>query len=466
MLLLVFWKYLSVDNMIQVSLKDIANVLNAELHGADVRFHGVSINTRDISANNLFIAIKGATFDGHQFIADAKEAGAVAAVVSCATDIDIPHIVVPDTTLAMGQIAKFWREQVNIPFIGITGSCGKTTTTQMTGAILNQVSATLVPKGNKNNQWGVPITLFRLSAHDQFAVIEMGADRPGEIKYLTEIVQPNVSIITNVAPVHLEVSEGIGFDSIDGVFKEKSEIFRTLSKDGTAIVCADDTYFPQWQQMLSDKKLISFGLSEQANVRATNLQANSNMQYRFDLVTPQGNIAIQLSSLGRHNVVNALAAAAACLAVGVSLEVIQLGLADVPVVSGRMIKMAAKNGAVLIDDSYNSNVRSANAVLDMLHEQAGKTIAILGDMLEMGVAGPAAHRQVGEYAKSLHIDHFFALGEQAKSMAEGFGAEAKHFMTHEALIATVMPLLDEDTILVVKGSFGMSMDKIVIGLKK
>ena len=452
--------------MIQVSLKDIAKVLNAELHGADVRFHGVSINTRDISANNLFIAIKGANFDGHQFIADAKEAGAVAAIVSCAIDIDIPHIVVPDTTLAMGQIAKFWREQMNIPVIGITGSCGKTTTTQMTGAILNQVGATLVPEGNKNNQWGVPITLFQLSTEKQFAVIEMGADRPGEIKYLADIVQPDVSIITNVAPVHLEVSQGIGFGSIVGVFKEKSEIFYALPKDGTAIVCADDVYFSQWQEMLGDKKLISFGLSAQAHVRATNLQANHDMQYRFDLVTPQGNVAIQLSSLGRHNVVNALAAAAACLAVGVSLDVIQLGLSQVPVVSRRMIKMAAKNGAVLIDDSYNSNVRSANAVLDMLYEQSGKKIAILGDMLEMGDAGPAAHRQVGEHAKSLHIDYFFTFGEQAKAMAEGFGIGAEHFMEHDALIAAVLPLLDNETVLVIKGSLGMNMDKIVTGLKK
>ena len=450
--------------MIQFTLAQLSEILQQPLHGESVTVTGISIDTRAIVPGNLFIAIVGATFDGNDFVAQAHAAGAVAAIVSRPIECDIPHIIVPNTTIAMGDIARAWRRQAKIPFVGITGSCGKTTTTQMTGAILNVVGPTLVPQGNKNNQWGVPLTLFQLQPEHRYAVIEMGADRPTEIQYLASIAQPTISVITNVAPVHLEVSEGIGFGSVDGVFNEKSEIFRALGPDGIAVVCADDAYYPQWQMLLANTQYISFGFNASADVRAAKLQPNEQMQYAFDLITPKGEIRVQLSALGRHNVVNALAASAVALALDIPLSVIAEGLGQVPTVARRMIRLLTQQGAILIDDSYNSNVRSAKSVLEMLCEQAGTRIAVLGDMLEMGELSEAAHREVGEYAKQMGIDHFYAFGKAARFMAEGFGAEAKHFTDVNELIAVLNAEVDANTVLVVKGSHGMGMDRIVQAL--
>ncbi len=451
--------------MINLTLRQVVQTLRAEFTGKDANFNGVSIDTRTLKKGNLYFAIVGAVLDGHDFIEAAKQAGAVAVVVQRKVKLNLPQIIVADTTLALGILAHYWRMQFTIPIVGITGSCGKTTTTQMTGAILKQLGKTLIPEGNRNNQWGVPLTLFRLHRHHQFAVIEMGADRPGEIRYLANIVKPTISIITNVAPVHLEVSEGVGFGSIDGVFQEKSEIFKALPPHGIAIVNADDPFYPQWQALLQQQGGISFGY-QNGDVTAKNLKSNDNMQYTFNLVSPAGDIAIRLSSLGRHNIVNALAASAAAIALQVPLEQIKLGLANVPTVSRRMIRLAAKKGAVLIDDSYNSNLKSALAVLEMLADHKGPTIAILGDMREIGAQSAKFHRQVGEYAKNLGINHLYAYGTEAKMMAVGFGEGAYHFIDADELIAQVLPNLNAKTLVIVKGSLGMKMDYIVKALEQ
>ena len=451
--------------MIKLTLKQVAQLLNAQLIGTDAQFYGVSIDTRTLEKNNLYFAIAGAVADGYDFVVAAQQAGAAAVVVQRKVEIDLPQIIVPDTTLALGTLAHYWRLQFAIPIVGITGSCGETTTTQMTGAILSQMGTTLVPQGNRNNQWGVPLTLFRLQAQHKFAAIEMGADRPGEIKYLAAIVKPTVAIITNVAPVHLEVSKGVGFGSIDGVFQEKSEIFKALADSGTAIVNADDHFYSAWQRLLQQHKTISFGY-QNAEVTARNLTANEKMQYAFDLVTPQGEITVELSSLGRHNVMNALAASAAASALQIPLEKIKAGLANVPTVARRMIRLTAKKDAVLIDDSYNSNLKSASAVLEMLADHNGPTIAILGDMREIGAQSANFHRQVGAYAKKLGIDHFYAYGEDAKMMAAGFGAEAHHFINADELVAHVLPHLTAKTLVIVKGSLSMKMDYIVKALQQ
>ena len=452
--------------MITLTLKTTATILNAKLaDNSNLEFCGVSIDTRTLQPGNLYVAIQGAALDGHEYVAAAKQAGAVAVVVSHKVEVELPQILVSDTTIALGQLARYWRQQFSFPIVGITGSCGKTTTTQMTGSILGEVGPTLVPDGNRNNQWGVPLTLFRLNAEHRFAVIEMGADRPGEIKYLASIVRPDVAIITNVAPVHLQVSEGVGFGSIDGVFNEKSEIYKALLPSGTAIVCTDDYFYPQWQSLLAKQTVLSFGYKNAA-VSATHLQVNANIQYSFTLTTPSGQVDIHLSSLGRHNIVNALAASAAALALEVPLTKIQAGLAHVPTVARRMIRLAAKKGAVLIDDSYNSNLKSALAVLEMLADHKSVTVAIFGDMREIGEQSAAFHRQVGAYAKQLGINHFYAYGTEAQMMAKGFGVGAKHFTDQDALIADVQWHLNQDTLLVVKGSLGMKMDYIVKALQQ
>jgi UDP-N-acetylmuramoyl-tripeptide--D-alanyl-D-alanine ligase len=375
-----------------------------------------------------------------------------------------PQIIVANTTLALGLLAKYWREQFAIPIVGITGSCGKTTTTQMTGAILRQIGPTLVPIGNKNNQFGVPLTLFNLNAGHQYAVIEMGADRGGEIKYLANIVQPTVSIITLVAPVHLQVTEGIGFGSLDGVYQEKTEIYKVLQDAGIAIVNRDDAFYPKWHELLRDKKVITFGYTPDADVHATDFIANADFRYTFNLMVHDQCVSITLSSLGKHNIMNALAASAAAIALDVPLAAIQAGLSNVPLVARRMNRFNTLEGATIIDDSYNSNLRSAKAIIEMLAEHTGRKIAILGDMREIGTQSAEFHQAIGEYAKAQDIDYLYAFGPESTYTANAFGDKAQHFVEVEPLLQAVKPLLDATTLVIVKGSLGMGMDRIVKGL--
>lgn len=450
--------------MIQLDTLKTAQIISAVYDGAVLSYSGVSIDTRSLHVGNVYIAIKGGHLDGHHYLQQAKEAGAVAAIVSEKMDVALPQLVVADTTLAMGQLAKYWRQQFSIPVVGITGSCGKTTTTRMVAAILQQQGKTLMPHGNQNNQWGVPLTLFNLNSQHQFAVIEMGADRPGEIHYLAQIVQADIAVLTNVGPVHLEVSKGIGFGTLQGVYAEKSEIFRALGDDGIAIVNIEDHFFADWKKSLTKKSMVSFGYHSPAMVLAKNVTMNDNLQYAFDLISPQGSIPIQLSSLGKHNVLNSLAACAVGIALKIELAKIQQGLMDVPVVSRRLIKHRLPTGAVLIDDSYNSNLISAKAVLDMLAEHNGTNIAVLGDMAEIGAESAAHHTEVGEHAKQLGIDYLFAFGPESIAIANAFGDNAAHYTQADELVSALQCRLTDNTLVIVKGSLSTGMDQIVNAL--
>ncbi len=449
--------------MIKMQLSQAAKALNVQFDGEDLEFVGAHNDTRVIEPGNLYFAIKGAHTDGHEFLAQAKQAGAVAAVVEQFVDSSLPQIIVADATLAMGQLAKYWREQFTIPIVGITGSVGKTTTRQMVGAILNEMGETLISEGNKNNFYGVPLTLFRLGPEHKFAVIEMGADRPGEITYLTNIVQPDVATVTMVAPVHIEVSHGIGFGSVDAVLKEKTQIFAQLPKHGIAVLNADSPYIDFWRETLAEQPQITFGLNYPANITAHELHPNDNMQYKFILNTPIGSDDITLSSLGRHNVINAVCASAIAIAVGASLDNIHQGLANVPTVARRMIRKVGVKGALVIDDSYNANVVATKAVLEMLADyEDKKRIMVLGDMRELGDMSKELHQEIGLHAKKLALQHFFAVGpETAATIAALDEPWAKHFDTHEALVAELKPLMDENTVVMVKGSLGSQMNKVV-----
>ncbi|MSP53769.1 MAG: UDP-N-acetylmuramoyl-tripeptide--D-alanyl-D-alanine ligase [Gammaproteobacteria bacterium] len=454
--------------MIKLSLSTAQKILDAELVGDAIDFVGVQLDTRLLESGNLFVALKGEKVDAHDFLGEAKEKGAVAALVSRKVNHNLPQIVVPDVTIAFGKLAHYWREQFKLPVIGITGSCGKTTTTQMLGAICNAAAFSLIPTGNNNNELGVPLTLCRLSDEHHYAVIEMGAKRKGDINYLAHIVQPTIALITNIAPVHLDVPGSIGFETLEGVYVAKSEIYSHLPRNGSgvAIVNADDDFYPKWCQMLRQQKMISFGFSKEAQVSAHNLAVNTELQYSFDLVTLEGLIRVQLSSVGRHNVINALAAAAAALAAGIKLKHIAQGLANVPTMTRRMVRSRTKNGAILIDDSYNANLRSVKAIIDMLAEHPGKKILIVGDMLEIGLQSPEFHRQIGEYAKKLKIDYLIGFGKDVIYATNEFGKNAHYFTDHEKLVEAVNPLLDEDVMVAVKGSFGMKMDRIVSAFRE
>ncbi len=450
--------------MIELKFSAAATILQGYLHGNDGQFRGAHNDTRQLQAGNLYIAIKGLHHDGHDFLLAAKEKGAVVALVQRYIDIDLPQIVVADTALAMAQLAKYWRQQFAIPFIGITGSAGKTTTRQMTGAILSQIGPTLISSGNHNNQFGVPLTLFHLHAEHQFAVIEMGADRPNDISYLVDIVQPQVAIITNVAAVHLQVSEAIGFGSLEGVFAEKSQIFSRLGTEGVAIINADDDFYPRWQKLLMDTKHMSFGLSPAADVTAYHLTHNADMQYNFDLHTPQGEVNVSLSSMGKHNVTNAVAAAAAALNVGAYLPAIKAGLENVPLVARRLNRFVGLKGSTLIDDSYNANVRSVPAVIEMLAQYPNKRILVFGDMREIGPSSAEEHRKIGHVAKQAGIDYLFAYGKDSQYTVETFGDQGYFFTSHDDLIHAIKPLLDEKTTVAIKGSLSMKLNIIVEAL--
>lgn len=451
--------------MIKLDLKKACREVSGKLDTKqNPTFVGVSIDTRTLIEGNLFVAIVGEQLDGHDYLTQAKQAGAVAAIVEKHVDIDLPQIIVKDTTQAIGELAFYWRHQFSIPIVGITGSCGKTTTTRMIAAILSQVGNTLYPDGNKNNQWGVPLTLFRLSEQHQYAVIEMGADRGGEIRYLAHIVRPDIAVLTCVAPVHLVVREGVGFGSIEGVFSEKTEIFRALGEYGFAIVNADDHYYPQWRQMLGSHNQVSFGFSSQANVTAAKLTANDHLQYQFNLVTPKGNIDIQLSSIGKHNVINALAASAVATALDIDIATIKQGLSDVPLVDRRMNRHQLANGAVIIDDSYNSNLKSAKAIIEMLTEHKGNKIAVLGDMAEIGEQSEQFHREVGEYAKQHEIDQLYCFGPESIAMAQAFGDNAQHYKSVDELVLDLSKQLTPKTMVAIKASLSVGIDRVVTAL--
>jgi UDP-N-acetylmuramoyl-tripeptide--D-alanyl-D-alanine ligase len=454
--------------MINLSLKLAQKILDAELVGNDLEFTGVQIDTRLLESGNLFAALVGRQVDAHDFLDEAKTKGAVAALVSRKINSDLPQLVVPDVTIALGKLAHYWREQFKLPVIGITGSCGKTTTTQMLGAICNAAAPSLTPTGNNNNELGVPLILCRLGSEHKYAVIEMGAKRKGDINYLAHIVQPTIALITNIAPVHLEVPGSTGFETLDGVYLAKSEIYSNLPRNGSgvAIVNTDDEFYPQWCQMLRSQKMMTFGFDKDAHVTARNLAANVDLQYSFDLVTLEGLIRVQLSSVGRHNVINALAAAAAALAAGIKLQHIAQGLANVPLMKRRMVRLKAKNDAILIDDSYNANLKSVKALIDMLAEHPGKKMLIFGDMLEIGSQSPEFHRQVGEYAKKLGVNYLISFGKDAQYSSKEFGNSAQHFDDYEKLVAAIIPLLNKEVMVVVKGSLGMKMDRIVNALQR
>lgn len=443
-----------------MKLIEIANYLQGQLIGADAEFQFVSTDTRKINPGELFIALQGPNFDGHDYVAEAQKKGAIAALSNRAIETTLPIIKVADTHAAMGQLAKLRRLQLkNIPVIALTGSCGKTTVKEMIYTILHECGNTLANQGTLNNDIGVPLTLLRLTAEHRFAVIEMGANHPGEIAYLTDMVKPNVAFINNIAPAHLE-----GFGSVEGVARAKAEIFQGLQEDGIALINVDDDYAAWLSAQLTDKTILSFGIKNKADIYASDLIADANDRYSFTLHTPQGKVPIQLVVLGQHNVLNALAAAAATLAIGVDLVAIKNGLEKVQPVAGRLVTKQGYNGARIFDDTYNANPSSVKAALNVLAKQTGIKIFAMGEMREMGQDSIRYHREIGAMAKQLGIQHLYACGELSQAAVEGFGEGAHYCATQAELSEAVRALLQPAMTVLVKGSRGMKMENVVAAL--
>jgi UDP-N-acetylmuramoyl-tripeptide--D-alanyl-D-alanine ligase len=434
--------------------------LQSELVGEDVAFVRITTDSRQLQSGDLFVALRGENFDGHNFLQAAANQGAIALVVEKADpSLALPQLVVSNTLLALGQIAAINRAYFRGPLLAITGSSGKTTVKTMTANILRECGAVLMTQGNFNNHIGVPLTLLQIEALHDYAVIEMGASAIGEIAYLCDLAKPDVALINNVMPAHIQ-----GFGSLAGIACAKSEIYQGLGATGTAVVNIDDAFAADWLAQLADKKTITVSLfNQEADCYARSVNQGSE-GVSFTLVLQQQMINIELNALGEHSVRNALAAAACAAAVGADLQHIQRGLSAFVPVSGRMSRHLGVNGSLIIDDSYNANPGSVCAAIDVLAAQPGDTVLVLGDMGELGEEAAQLHADIGRYARDVGVRQLFTLGTLSRNTSENFGAGAQHFVTHAELITALAEMAGANTTFLIKGSRSAKTDIIVRGL--
>jgi len=435
------------------SLKQAATVLNADLNGKDVSFSGISIDSRTVEAGNLFIAIKGPNFDGHDYIKDAQKKGAVAAVVSKKSEYPVPDILVPDTKAALTDMAQAWRSQAACKFAGITGSNGKTTVKDMLSSILSLTGPGLKTKDNLNNDFGVSLTLLRLKPEHQWAVVEMGVSGFGEMEPLAKVVRPFVALVNNVAPAHIA-----GFASIREIAVTKGAIYKYLPHAGVAVMPYGSEFAKIWQKQSATNNIVTFGFDSEADVIVSSLDGKLNLQ------TPKGAIELSLPLGGAHNHLNAAAATAVALQFGVSLTKIRQGLERVGPAKGRLQTISHRSGAKIIDDTYNANPVSVKAALDYLAGFSGKRVFVLGDMGELGARAQEYHGETGKLASDLKIDEFISFGDLSKFAGAEFKGSSSHFTDMQKLIQHIAIYLDDKTTVLVKGSRFMQMQRLIEGL--
>ena len=441
-------------------LSSVCTAVNGTLVGEDRRFTGCSYDSRTLQPGELFIALRGAARDGHDFIPAAFAKGAGGALVDRDAVYPLPVVRVADTRKQSGQLAGHWRARFDAPIIAVTGSNGKTTVKEMIHAILSVNAKGLSTQGNLNNDIGVPLTLFRMAPGHRFAVIEMGANHAGEISWLSRITRPEVALITQCAAAHLE-----GFGSIAGVAEAKSEIYEGLASTGTAVVNLDDDYSGLWLERSQQNRQITFGINAKADVTVANINTDlARGKTRFDLKSHDGKVNTDLSLYGRHNILNALAAAACCIAVGIPLEQIKTGLERVRAIKGRMQLKNGLREVRIFDDTYNANPMSLNAALKVVSELPGRSWLILGDMGELGIASVRFHEEAGAHARALGIERLYGIGGLAAHAVRGFGVGARHFGRLDDLVETLRRELRPKLNLLVKGSRSMALERVVNAL--
>ena len=452
----------------EMMLSDCAEAVQGRFIGTDVAISSVSIDTRAIQPGQLYIAVKGHNFDGNEFVEQAEEAGAIAAIVHKGVKTSLSHIVVDDTRLALAELAGAWRcllsvrGKESLSVVGITGSNGKTTVKEMVAAILVVNAPVLFTQGNLNNDIGVPLTLLRLNEQHRYAVIEMGANHAGEIAYTSTYAQADVVIITNAGAAHLE-----GFGSVGGVAKAKGEIIETLKKDGVAVINYDDDYFDYWQSVSGNKSVLSFGLNSGADVTAKAIKTeirNNAFVTSFELVSTQGTVDIILKLAGQHNIVNALAATAASLALGIDLKQIKQGLENVKPVTGRLQPLVSRLGNIVIDDTYNANSSSLKAGLEVLANFKGKPWLVLGAFGELGTDSPKMHEEMGRLIKASGVARLLAVGADSKNTVQAFGIGATFFEKQQDLIDVLKQELKGDETILIKGSRAQHMENVAAAL--
>jgi UDP-N-acetylmuramoyl-tripeptide--D-alanyl-D-alanine ligase len=466
------------------TLAHFAQLCGGSLKGADAPYTGVSTDTRTLGKGALFVALRGPNFDGNQFVGAALAAGAVGAVVDSEQPVPagdslagrsvaaLSQIIVPDTQAALERAGHGWREQFAIPVVGVAGSNGKTTAKEMTASILSQMGNCLATRGNLNNHIGVPLTLLRFEPANRFAVVEMGANNPGEVAHLVRIARPTVGMITNAGAEHLE-----GFGSIEGVARAEGEMVEGLAPTATAVINADDEFADLWRE-LTKARVVTFGVRANADFKAEEVRTTiasggptgqpEGFLTQFKLVCPLGTASVVLHMGGRHNVSNALAAAAAAAAAGAGLEHIVAGLAAMRAVAGRLQFKKALSGAWIIDDSYNANPSSMHAGIETLAELDGAKWLVIGDMAELGEHAAEAHKEIGEFARAHGVERLYAIGGLAKLVVDSFGGGAQWFPDAQALSSALARDLGASSTagvrLLIKGSRVNRLERVVDAL--
>jgi UDP-N-acetylmuramoyl-tripeptide--D-alanyl-D-alanine ligase len=477
--------------MISLTLQEIATAIKGRLVNCDdlnLVIDSVCTDTRNIQEHCLFIALQGASFDAHQFLGQAQQTGAKAFIIHRKTDVNLPAILVNDTRIALGLLGAYVKSKINnLKCAAITGSNGKTTTKELLSAVLTEYSKgfvdvhkhninpenlVLATAGNFNNDIGLPLTLLRLQEQTAFAVVELGANHQGEIGYTANLAKPDVALVNNVMPAHLE-----GFGSIEGVAKTKGEIWSSLSDGGTGVVNIDAKFSDDYIKQLSQyqRHIMTFSLTDPtATIFASEITFNELGYATFLLNYKQQNISITLNIAGKHNVSNALAASAMSIALGCDLPTIKNGLSLIKEVAGRVNSCRVNPNLTLIDDTYNANSASLKAAIDLLEQCVGEKTLIFADMGELGKYSEEEHREVGRYAAEKDIDNIFTVGEFTEfthfSFTERSAKKALHFADKNALIGylqTYLPTIsNQKSTILVKGSRSAKMEDIVAFIKQ
>lgn len=444
-------------------LSQLARMIGGRVVGdGDVMIEGVSTDTRKLpdadGRSLLFVALRGENFDGHAHVADAAARGAAAVLVAFETDVQAPQVVVADTLQALAALARGLQRERATKVFAVTGSNGKTSVKTLLLSILEQAGGAYANPGNFNNEIGLPLTAIAAPDDARFAVYEMGAGKLGDIKYLTDIVRPDIALVNNIAPAHLE-----RMGSLLNVADTKAAIYDALPADGVAVINSDDAFAPYFAERAHGRSILRFGLEASADVFASDIHLDKDRS-RFLMATPGGDVHVALALPGRHNISNALAAASMALAAGIDIDTIRAGLQASTPVTGRGVARRLNDGAELIDDSYNANPGSTQAAIDTLAAGGGEPWLVLGDMRELGADEVALHAEVGRRAKAAGIVRLYTLGALSMHASDAFGEGGMHFDSHEALASELKKDMRDGVRVLVKGSRGSAMDRVVSAL--
>lgn len=441
-------------DLTQIAVKLGGHLISKGAEVFDIDIARIAIDSREVRKGDLFVAIKGENHDGADFIPMAIENGAAAVLAEVEKDIEVPQIIVGDAWLALAELGNMARESSEASFVAVTGSNGKTTVKEMIKTILSEVAPTHATQGNLNNEIGVPLTMFELRQEHKYAVVEMGASKKGDIKYLTQIARPDISVVTNASAAHLQ-----GFGDLQGVASTKGEIFESLAEEGTAIINADDEFAGYWKDISGTENIITFGECSTADIRLGKVDANG-----AEIETPNGELNLNLKLPGIHNLKNAMAATAVAIALNIPLPTIKVALEKMGAVKGRLCFQKAKAGGTVIDDSYNANPASLQAGLQVLSEQEGEKWLLLGDMAELGEETEKLHADAAKSAYDLGVKRLFACGTNKEILVKNFGAGAQAYQDINLLIEDLNQGLKEGVTLLVKGSRMMKLDQVVSGI--